>query len=406
VRPVLLDVTRLVSRVGGGPATGIDRVEAAYLNAIVNADCDAFGLCRLASGLAVLDRGGLAALGDRLTGAVPWGPSDVAAGLSRRITPARRRAEADVRRLAVAHQSRFARGAGWTSALPRGLTAFNVGHSNLDPRTLAPLAALEGTRLAVMIHDTIPLDFPGFQPAGAPARFADRLACVSAHADTVIAISDHTAARCRDHFGRIGRVPAITVAPLGVTRPVPGDLPDRLCSDRPVFVALGTIEPRKNHALLLDIWEGFAADPSIAATAPALVIAGRRGWADPALLSRLDAATATGLVREENDLDDPTLAALLQASAGLLFPSHAEGFGLPPAEAAAMGVPVLSAPLPTVRETLGNIPVYADPADRYLWATTIMRLAKADRAQPRARTGAEGLPTWQDHFNKVFTHLC
>jgi glycosyltransferase involved in cell wall biosynthesis len=403
-----LDVTRLVSRVGLGAATGIDRVERAYLDNILSRAGLVFGLCRLASGLALLDRGGLTALAARLDGRVRWGGPDLVARLSRSLPPARRGAEADVRRLAMPQTFRGRGDAALARRLPAGTLYLNTGHANLAPATVAMLRRVEGLEIAVLIHDTIPLDFAQYQRPGTVERFGDKLRLAAEAADWVIANSRDTADRLRHHMGRAGRVPRIVVAHLGVTAPpvAPEDLPPGLPPAQPYFVALGTIEPRKNHALLLDAWEEMARESR--STCPFLVIAGRRGWNNAALFARLDASPLRGdRIVEAPGLSDGAVGALLAGAAGLLFPSHAEGFGLPPAEAALLGTPVVAAPLPVLREFLGNIPVYADTAEMYLWITTIRQLAGAGAGNPGTGAGKRpaGIPTWQEHFNTVFTRL-
>jgi len=86
----------------------------------------------------------------------------------------------------------------------------------------------------------------------------------------------------------------------------------------------------------------------------------------------------------------------------LLFPSRAEGFGLPPIEAAALGVPVVCSDLPVIREVLGDIPVYLDATKRYQWKQITQSLLKGHRADKKLRAeGAFSPPTWDDHFNNV-----
>ena len=105
-------------------------------------------------------------------------------------------------------------------------------------------------------------------------------------------------------------------------------------------------------------------------------------------------------------LDDGQVAALLQGSAGLLFPSLAEGYGLPPMEAAGLGVPVLASNLSVLREGLGDIPVYAPVAERYLWAQLIRTMAEDHRAGRGATPDAAAAfapPSWEAHFKTVFT---
>jgi glycosyltransferase involved in cell wall biosynthesis len=94
----------------------------------------------------------------------------------------------------------------------------------------------------------------------------------------------------------------------------------------------------------------------------------------------------------------------LQGAAGALFPSLAEGYGLPPIEAAALGVPVICNDLPVYREILGDIPVYASVLDRYLWRTTINDLTKDQRAEQQTNLTRKPLitrPNWKNHFNLV-----
>ncbi|RMD94541.1 MAG: glycosyltransferase family 1 protein, partial [Alphaproteobacteria bacterium] len=288
--------------------------------------------------------------------------------------------------------------------LPPGTAYLNVGHANLTGEVLAAWQGLAGARIAVLVHDTIPLDHPEFQRPGVPDRFAAMLARVGRAADLVICNSAFTEERLHDWLARLvpEASPATLVAHLGV-EPAPPDasaLPASLREAGPCFVCVGTIEPRKNHALLLDVWE--ALERELETRTPPLILAGSRGWENRAVFARLDAIGARGgPVREVPGLSDAAVSALVAGSAGLLFPSRAEGFGLPPAEAAVLGARVLCADLPVYREVLGDYPVYADPDDMYFWLQTTRRWAadiQADRRQ-----GAENFhpPRWSEHFNRV-----
>lgn len=310
-----------------------------------------------------------------------------------------------MRRHAVARCLTAGLGAMLRRHLPAGTACFNVGHANLTARSLRGIGAVPGARLIVLIHDTIPLDYPDCAREGVPDAFAARLARVAARADLVLYPSADSRARAEAHMAAMGRVPPGHVVPLGIDppRPDPAALPEGLPPPAPYFVTLGTIEPRKNHALLLDVWAALAADPP-ACGVPPLVVAGRRGWRNAQVFARLDAARARGLpIIERADLSDGAVAALLGGAAALLQPSLAEGYGLPPLEAAALNTPVICADLPVYRETLGAFPVYLTAADAYPWRQAILEFATG-----RARPGHEGraapdTPTWQAHFNTVLT---
>jgi glycosyltransferase involved in cell wall biosynthesis len=119
---------------------------------------------------------------------------------------------------------------------------------------------------------------------------------------------------------------------------------------------VGTVDPRKGHAEVIDAYDSLWAkgSPEI------LVIAGKKGWKIDPLAQRL------GLHRERGKrlfwfegADDRRLHALYQNAAGILMASHGEGFGLPMIEAARYGRPILARDLPVFREIAGPHATYA-----------------------------------------------
>jgi len=381
----LLDVTRLVRRAGRA-LTGVDRVERAYLEHLGRAPEPLWCLARTSLGYVLIAPAQAAELLHKVDHG--WGAPDLLSRLFR-MPPARAGAEADLRRLAHARCIPGRLGRMLCAHLPPGTAYFNTGHSNFTQRVITAVRRIPQARISVLLHDTIPLDYPQYQRAGTPERFAGFLARVEQHADLVICNSAVTQADMQRHMRK---PPASAIAHLGIDQPQPGT-PPHGAWQIPYFVTIGTIEPRKNHALLLEIWAQMANPPD-------LLIIGARGWNNEAVFNALDSHPPH--IHELPNLPDAQMFALLAGATGHLMPSHAEGYGLPPIEAAALGVPQICTDLPVYREVLKDIPVYLQADTGYLWQQTITAWTQDYHQSRNNQTGLRAKftpPTWTDHFN-------
>jgi glycosyltransferase involved in cell wall biosynthesis len=172
--------------------------------------------------------------------------------------------------------------------------------------------------------------------------------------------------------------------------------------DRPYFVTVGTIEARKNHLLLLQVWGELIA--SMGNAAPLLVIIGQRGWEAEEVFRHLDnLENLAHHVVEISSCGDEELSGWVASARALLMPSFVEGFGLPVIEALQLGTPVIASDLPVYREIVGNFPTYLDPRNRVAWMNTIKAFMTdgPERRQDLARLSDYAAPTWNDHFTKV-----
>ena len=109
-------------------------------------------------------------------------------------------------------------------------------------------------------------------------------------------------------------------------------------------------------------------------------------------------------VFEHPDLDDAAVARLLQGARALLFPSFAEGYGLPLGEALAAGVPAIASDLPALREVGEDVPEYLEPRDGAAWLAAVRDYARPgspSRNAQLARLADWRCPRWQDHFDTV-----
>lgn len=404
----LFDLTDLHLGAGTGPLTGINRVGLAYLEALLAQPAPVFGHVTLRSQVLLLDRPALQAYVQHLqkrdaTGPIWWRARLLEWGNLPRA-----------RSLTFLHGAAFAKcrtrnlSRMLTKLMPAGAVWIAIGHANVNKGFLARLSQVAGLRIALMIHDTIQIDFPEFCEKGADGWFRQRLQVISQSADLVIYNSDFSRARAEHHLGKIGRVPDGIVSHLGVTPLIPDAalLPAQIDFNRPTFVILGTIEPRKNHALLLDLWDRFAAEQAAGdpRAMPQLLILGRRGWRYEAVFRRLDDSPLVGThIHEISGLPDGGVAAVLCKSRALLFPSFVEGFGLPALEAALLHCPVFANDLTVYREFLGDWPAYAPIRDAERWAD-LVRQASVDPAPARPELPSTA-PTWESHFAKVLPRL-
>jgi glycosyltransferase involved in cell wall biosynthesis len=203
-------------------------------------------------------------------------------------------------------------------------------------------------------------------------------------------------------FGRRENLPnpPALVAWLGVD-PLPSSSLVKNAA-RPTFVALGTIEARKNHLLLLETWSRLI--DRLGMQAPQLLIVGQRGWHAEDVFALLDRSEKLrGHVVELNNCSDEEFTAIVSSARALLFPSYAEGYGLPLIEALRLGVPVIASDLPVFREIAGTIPTYLNPLDAEGWEKAILDYSgdSGPRDEQLRRMTSFRAPDWESHFDAV-----
>jgi glycosyltransferase involved in cell wall biosynthesis len=386
---VIMDISGLLSRWRQPTPTGIDRVEMAYAQALALRAPDRLSFAGLFPGGGYVRFPNAAVLDYLAVTRDAWarGEGEGAARLRRRYmlrTMLGARPAID----APSERSRI-----YLHLSPRGLERLDFYKAALRR---------EQARLAVFVHDVIPIEHPEFVSDGAAARFGRKLATVARLADGILVNSRATAAALAPHLAGAGREIPVRVAALGVALDTPSGV--RLPA-KPYFVVLGSIEPRKNHLLLLHIWRRWAELEGPDAI-PTLVIVGRRGWENENILDLLDRSPLLArVVDERSGLGDDATRILMRGARAVLCPSFAEGYGLPVAEALSLGVPVLASDIAAHREVGGSAPDYLDPLDGPAWAAALR-----DYAQPKADRRSRQLdrlvgwrgPHWADHFKIAF----
>ena len=149
---------------------------------------------------------------------------------------------------------------------------------------------------------------------------------------------------------------------------------------------VGTIEPRKNVATLVDAWPRLrAAMPD----APPLVLCGKLGWRRESIEAELARAAAEGWLRWLGYAPDETLRTLYDRAALLVCPSHYEGFGLPLVEAMSAATPLVCSDIPVFREVAADAALFVPPDDAAGWARAVGEvLSDPQRARDLAARGA------------------
>lgn len=286
-----------------------------------------------------------------------------------------------------------------------GKVFLNVGHTGLDAADLADWLSQKGLAPVYLVHDLIPITHPQFCREGEAARHAARMRTVLESARGVICNSEATCQALGEFADAAGLdMPASVIAHLGV-EPLAGNA-EPMRRARPYFLSVSTIEGRKNHALLLDVWQILQRE--MGEDCPDLVLIGQRGWQAQDVFDRLDALGSRGdglddagrRVFELSGCSDCDLARWLDGACAVLMPSHAEGFGLPVIEALSRRTPVIAADLDVYRELAGSVPCLLDPNDRGAWQQAIRDHVEGGTARERQILAAHDYnpPDWPDHF--------
>jgi glycosyltransferase involved in cell wall biosynthesis len=262
-----------------------------------------------------------------------------------------------------------------TAAVRDGLDAF------LFPAVLSYFPT-PGVPSIVGIHDSTDIEYPhlvfGSRRAAWTAAMKARWAISTAAA--LFTVSESAKRTICAHLG-IGeaRLSVVPEAPAPVFHPRAPDERARvlarigLPSGRPFFLYAGGINPHKNVEALL---EAYAAVRQARSEAPDLVVAGALEGsyvsAAASLLERIERLALGPHVRLPGFVPDDVLACLYGQATAVVIPSLAEGFSLPPVEAAACGAPLVVSDLPVHREMLGDAALYFPPKDRTALVTALL----------------------------------
>jgi len=265
--------------------------------------------------------------------------------------------------------------------VPHGAVYLNIAQYGLEyGRLFEWLDKRRDVVPTFLVHDMLPFDYPEYFRGGYEQTFRRRFETIQRYAQAIIATSNCTAQRIAAEFiSQNRRRPPIHVQPLASplehVRTLVSSDPKLAAS--PYFVVLATIEPRKNHLMLFNVWRALVAAD---ANAPKLVCVGQCGWNNADTVGILERSAALRPhVRAITGLSTPALRSLLKNARALLMPSFAEGYGMPLVEALTLGVPAICSDIPVFREVTQGCATYLSPLDGVAWRDTIRRFVSDDR---------------------------
>jgi glycosyltransferase involved in cell wall biosynthesis len=399
----MLDISRLVWSARRAGPSGIDRVELAYAQHFLGPESrrPAFAVVHLMGWIFAIGPAAARRFIESIS--ARWQGSDSAAGRAPGILSVYATLLSGHWMAGFQLRRRLKR-----LAKPSIFLVVSHHHLSLD-YTMRRIRRSFGARCVCFLHDLIPIEYPEYVQPNRQRRHELATQTITRLFDAVIVNSKATEDGFREYllteFEQPARVPEIHVALPGVRAfPARADALRTAAGSAaaPYFVVLGTIEPKKNHLMLLNLWTRLAAATP---NPPRLIVIGARGWENEQVVDMLDRSRRLhGLVEERNHMDDAAIGAVLGQARALLMPSFTEGFGLPVAEALASGVPVICSDIPAFREVGREVPEYLDPLDLFGWRAAVIEYSRADSERRNAqleRMARWQAPRWSDHFEIV-----
>jgi glycosyltransferase involved in cell wall biosynthesis len=275
------------------------------------------------------------------------------------------------------------------TAIPEGAIYLNIAqHAMEHAEFFAWLNNRSDLQRVFFLHDLLPLDYPEFWWSKHEALFERRIKVMAEHASALITSSKAVRARAKIEMARRGK-PDIPIFALPLPSPIEmiGDPPTPSeLGKTAYFLMIGTIEARKNHVLILNIWRELA---SRGESVPKLIVIGKRGWENEQAVGLLERChPIKPFVLEISGLSNAGLRQLITDARAVLMPSFAEGYGLPLIEALSLKTPAIASDIPVFRETTQEKAIFINPLDGLGWQKAILELAADSPFAQKAREAA------------------
>lgn len=281
----------------------------------------------------------------------------------------------------------------------------NVSHLNFEDDFLLAFLKKNKVIIICMLHDIIPITHPQFCNYLSYSKHEYRVLNMIDVANVIICNSYYTKKVFLEYIEKNKKIfmGDIRVLQLGTEKLLQDtntsdlNLNNILSAER-YFLILGTIEPRKNHILILEIWMELLLE--MGDDCPQLYIVGKRGWQTKEFFDKLNIfkSKSKGLIKEFNDIGDTQLGSFIKNATCLLNPTFIEGWGMPITEALSLNIPVICSDLEVLRESGQDLAIYIEVGNKDKWKNAILDVYYYN---DKHKSNIESFcpVDWNDHFD-------
>jgi glycosyltransferase involved in cell wall biosynthesis len=236
-------------------------------------------------------------------------------------------------------------------------------------------------RYATLVHDVLPLSHPRFWPMWNRLVKRSAFDALRRARPTVFTSSEFNVREIRQVLGLTARVVTFGCGQLTDDEADAAHASD-LSRQEPYLLSVGAIEPRKDTLSLLEAFDLMGS--SLPSDLRLLVVGSGRGSYSDAVRRRAARSVNSDRIEFLHDRTRADTLTLIARARALLFPSLAEGFGLPILEALALGTPVVASDIAAIRSWAGDVIEYAAPGLPTTWVVPTLKALDANHERRRA----------------------
>lgn len=298
---------------------------------------------------------------------------------------------------------------GYTTFRKFFLLPFLINHINPDylwePTGFAPPFVNRKIQIITTVHDLTPITHGQFHLKMPRFWFRYFLPASLRRSDFVFVPSHVTKMAILDHLSDSNLAAKIKVIPLGTDfsrlEPCKQEIVQKYQLERPYFLYLGTIEPRKNLFRLLKAFHSFnQAKPDWE-----LLLVGADGWLNKDIWQEYHLLN-NPRIRYLGFVPRPDLPTIIGQAQALVYPSYAEGFGLPILEGLRFGKTVIASDLPVHHELAADQAIYFDPKSTKSLLNALFAVqAGEDDTRTKMRQNRASLFTWANYLRQALIEL-